>query len=104
MVTAPLPGRSILQTNLQPLACSKTPSIDSSVQDKRRFESSQAGDAKVVKTIKKGNKIEAIKIYRELHNVELAAAKQVLELLEAKKTLFASNAGTGEYSYDEPRK
>ena len=48
------------------------------------FESSQAGDAKVVEMIKKGNKIEAIKIYRELHNVRLAKAKQAVELLEAR--------------------
>ena len=48
------------------------------------FESSQAGDAKVVEMIKKGNKIEAIKIYRELHNVGLAEAKQAVESLEAR--------------------
>ena len=48
------------------------------------FESPQAGDAKVVEMIKKGNKIEAIKIYSELHNVGLAEAKQAVELLEAR--------------------
>ena len=48
------------------------------------FESQQAGDAKVVEMIKKGNKIEAIKIYRELNNVGLAEAKQAVELLEAR--------------------
>ena len=48
------------------------------------FESSQAGDAKVIEMIKKGNKIEAIKIYRELHNVGLAEAKQDVELLMAR--------------------
>ena len=48
------------------------------------FESSQAGDAKVVEMIKKGNKIEAIKIYREIHNVGLAEAKQAVESLEAR--------------------
>ena len=48
------------------------------------FESSQTGDVKVVEMIKKGNKIEAIKIYRELHNVGLAEAKQAVELLEAR--------------------
>ena len=48
------------------------------------FESSQAGDAKVVEMIKKGNKIEAIKIYREIHNVGLAEAKQAVELLTAR--------------------
>ena len=41
------------------------------------FESPEAGDAKVIEMIKKGNKIEAIKIYRELHNV--AEAKQAVE-------------------------
>lgn len=39
------------------------------------FESTQAGDAKVVEIIKGGNKIEAIKIYRELHDVELLEAR-----------------------------
>lgn len=39
------------------------------------FENTQAGDAKVVEMIKMGNKIEAIKIYRELHNVELLEAR-----------------------------
>ena len=48
------------------------------------FESMQAGDAKVVEMIKRGNKIEAIKIYRELHNVGLAEAKQAVGLLEAR--------------------
>lgn len=43
------------------------------------FESPQAGDAKVVEMLKKGNKIEAIKIYREIHNVGLAEAKQAVE-------------------------
>ena len=48
------------------------------------FESQEAGDAKVVEMLKKGNKIEAIKIYRELHNVGLAEAKQAVESLEAR--------------------
>ena len=48
------------------------------------IQSTQVGDAKVVEMIKKGNKIEAIKIYRELHNVGLAEAKQAVELLEAR--------------------
>jgi len=48
------------------------------------FESSPAGDAKVIEMIKEGNKIEAIKIYRELHNVGLAEAKQAVENLEAR--------------------
>ena len=48
------------------------------------FESPEAGDAKVVEMLKKGNKIEAIKIYREIHNVGLAEAKRAVDLLEAR--------------------
>ena len=48
------------------------------------FESSEAGDAKVVEMIKKGNKIEAIKIYREIHNVGLAEAKQAVDGIVAR--------------------
>lgn len=43
------------------------------------FESPEAGDAKVVEMLKKGNKIEAIKLYREIHNVGLAEAKQAVD-------------------------
>ncbi len=50
----------------------------------RYFESSEAGDAKVVEMIKKGNKIEAIKIYREIHNVGLAEAKQAVDGMVAR--------------------
>ena len=48
------------------------------------FESSEVADAKVVEMLKKGNKIEAIKIYREIHNVGLAEAKEAVEHLEAR--------------------
>ena len=41
-------------------------------------------EAKVVDMLKKGNKIEAIKIYREIYNCGLAEAKQAVENLEAK--------------------
>ena len=36
-------------------------------------------DPRIVEYLKKGNKIEAIKIYREIHNVGLAEAKQAVE-------------------------
>ena len=48
------------------------------------FESPEAGDAKVVEMLKKGNKIEAIKIYREIHTVGLAEAKQAVEGIGAR--------------------
>lgn len=42
------------------------------------------GDARVIEMLKKGNKIEAIKIYREIYNVGLAEAKQAVDGMEAR--------------------
>ncbi len=42
------------------------------------------GDARVIDMLKKGNKIEAIKIYREIYNCGLAEAKQAVDNLEGK--------------------
>jgi ribosomal protein L7/L12 len=42
------------------------------------------GDARVVEMLKKGNKIEAIKIYREIYNCGLAEAKQAVDGLETR--------------------
>jgi len=42
------------------------------------------GDAKVIDMLKKGNKIEAIKIYREIYDVGLAEAKQAVDRIEAR--------------------
>lgn len=39
-------------------------------------------DPRIVEYLKKGNKIEAIKIYREIHNVGLAEAKNVVDGIE----------------------
>ena len=47
-------------------------------------ESMEAGDAKVIEMLKKGNKIEAIKIYREMFNVGLAEAKQAVDGMESR--------------------
>jgi len=41
-------------------------------------------DARVIDMLKKGNKIEAIKIYREIYNCGLAEAKQAVDNLEAR--------------------
>lgn len=41
-------------------------------------------DARIVEFLKKGNKIEAIKIYRDLTNAGLAEAKNAVEDIEAK--------------------
>lgn len=47
-------------------------------------ENTEAGDAKIIEMLKKGNKIEAIKIYREMFNVGLAEAKQAVEGMESR--------------------
>ena len=41
-------------------------------------------NAKVIGLLKAGNKIEAIKIYREIYNVGLAEAKQAVDNMEAR--------------------
>jgi ribosomal protein L7/L12 len=40
------------------------------------------GDRKVADVLKKGNIIEAIKVYREIYNVGLAEAKQAVERIQ----------------------
>jgi len=40
-------------------------------------------DPRIVDFLKKGNKIEAIKVYREIFNVGLAEAKNAVEGMEA---------------------
>lgn len=41
-------------------------------------------EARVVEMLKRGNKIEAIKIYREIYNCGLAEAKQAVDGIEAR--------------------
>ncbi|MDP1547131.1 MAG: hypothetical protein Q8L87_14040 [Anaerolineales bacterium] len=41
-------------------------------------------DPKIIELIKRRNKIEAIKVYRETHNVGLAEAKSAIDDLEAR--------------------
>ena len=41
-------------------------------------------NAKVIELIRAGNKIEAIKVYREIYNVGLAEAKQAVDGMEAR--------------------
>ena len=41
-------------------------------------------EARVVEMLKKGNKIEAIKIYREIYSCGLAEAKQAVDGIEAR--------------------
>ena len=41
-------------------------------------------EARVVEMLKKGNKIEAIKIYREIYNCGLAEAKQAVDSIEVR--------------------
>jgi ribosomal protein L7/L12 len=43
-----------------------------------------AANAKVIQLIKAGNKIEAIKVYREIYNVGLAEAKEAVEGMESR--------------------
>ena len=44
----------------------------------------EAANEKVIDMLRRGNKIEAIKIYREIHNVGLAEAKQVVDSMESR--------------------
>ena len=39
---------------------------------------------RIIEFLKKGNKIEAIKVYREIHNVGLAEAKNAVDGIEAR--------------------
>ncbi|MBI3151984.1 MAG: ribosomal protein L7/L12 [Chloroflexi bacterium] len=41
-------------------------------------------DSRIIEFLKRGNKIEAIKIYRELTNTGLAEAKQAVDSIEAR--------------------
>jgi ribosomal protein L7/L12 len=41
-------------------------------------------DARVVEMLKRGNKIEAIKIYREVYDCGLAEAKQAVDGIESR--------------------
>jgi large subunit ribosomal protein L7/L12 len=47
-------------------------------------ENSSTENARVIDMLKRGNKIEAIKIYREIYNVGLAEAKDAVESLESR--------------------
>lgn len=40
-------------------------------------------DSRIISLLKKGNKLEAIKAYRELTNADLAEAKKEVERIEA---------------------
>ena len=40
-------------------------------------------DSRIIALIKKGNKLEAIKTYRELTNADLAEAKRAVEKIES---------------------
>ena len=44
-------------------------------------------DPRIIEYLKKGNKIEAIKVYREIHNVGLAEAKNAVEGIETRLDL-----------------
>lgn len=41
-------------------------------------------DARMIDMLKRGSKIEAIKVYREIHNCGLAEAKQAVDKIEAR--------------------
>lgn len=40
-------------------------------------------DARVIDLLKQGNKIEAIKVYKEIHDCGLAEAKRAVDAIEA---------------------
>jgi ribosomal protein L7/L12 len=46
-----------------------------------------AADNKVVEMLAHGNKIEAIKLHREIHNVGLAEARQAVDGMEGRLRL-----------------
>ena len=48
------------------------------------FPDQGMGDTRVIEVLKKGNKIEAIKIYREIYNCGLAEAKQAVDAIETR--------------------
>ncbi|MBI5839586.1 MAG: hypothetical protein HZB19_05735 [Chloroflexi bacterium] len=48
------------------------------------MEDSSFADAKVIETLKTRNLIEAIKVYREIHDVGLAEAKNAVERIKAR--------------------
>lgn len=48
------------------------------------FESPAAGDAKIIEMLKSGRKIDAVRIYREMHNVGLADAKKAVDGMESR--------------------
>ncbi len=48
------------------------------------MEDSSFADAKVIETLKTRNLIEAIKVYREIHDVGLAEAKDAVEGIKAR--------------------
>ena len=45
------------------------------------LENNQAIDSRIIELVKQGNKIEAIKIYREMYNVGLKEAKDAVDQL-----------------------
>ena len=45
-------------------------------------DAAQAVNSKVRALLLKGNKIEAIKVYREIYNIGLAEAKQAIDAME----------------------
>ena len=47
-------------------------------------EDQRMADKRIIDTLRKGNKIEAVKIYREIYNVGLAEAKQAVDDLESR--------------------
>jgi ribosomal protein L7/L12 len=57
------------------------------IYDHLHIEYSDTPEAKnkeIIDLIKKGNKLEAIKVYREIFNVGLAEAKDEVEKMEAR--------------------
>lgn len=57
------------------------------IYDHLHIEYSDSPDnknAKVIELLKKGNKIGAIKVYREIYNVGLAEAKDAIDKMETR--------------------
>lgn len=44
-------------------------------------------DHRIIEVLKRGNMIEAIKLYREIYNVDLTSAKQAVEGIKSRMNL-----------------
>ena len=74
--------------------CGATLSQESGLESSTDVASdSSVDDARVIELVQAGKKIEAIKVYREIHGVGLAEAKDAVETLAAEHGIAAQGSG-----------